>query len=125
MSIVAVLQSFARDTQLHAAIVLIAADVIFGVLAAFKTKTFRLIRIADTLRDDVLLKVAPWLALFVLGKVSGAHVADVGGLDFGLVANIAWGGVVLALGASILNSLRDLGVKTPDPVSGEGTTPHS
>jgi hypothetical protein len=122
MTVPEILASFARDTQVHAAIVLIAADVIFGVLAAFKLKTFRLIRIADTLRDDVFFKVAPWLALFALGKVSDA---DVAGIDFANIADVAWAGVVLALGASILGSVRDLGVNVPEVVAGDGTTPHS
>ncbi len=122
MTVPEILASFARDSQVHAAIVLIAADVIFGVLASVKLKTFRLIRIADTLRDDVLGKVAPWLELFALAKVSNA---DVAGIDFGNIADVAWAGVVLALGASILNSVKDLGVNLPDVVAGEGTTPHS
>lgn len=122
MSIVEVLQSFARDTQVHAAIVLIVADVVFGVLAAVKLHAFRLVRIADTLRDDVLGKVAPWLALFALGKVSNA---DVAGIDFGTVADVAWGGVVIAITGSILGSLKDMGVNLPEPVAGPGTEPHS
>lgn len=122
MSIPQILASFARDAQLQAALVLIAADVILGVLAAVKDKTFRLVRIADTLRDDVLGKVLPWLAVFALSKVSSA---DVLGVDFGAAATIAWGGVVLALGASIAGSLKDLGVNLPEPIAGKGTTPHS
>lgn len=122
MSIPQILNSFAQDAQVQAAFVLIVADVLLGVLAALKTNTFRLIRVADTLRDDVLGKVAPWLAVFALGKVSNA---DVLGIDFGTAADVAWVGVTVALGASILNSLRDFGVNLPDAVAGEGTTPHS
>lgn len=125
MSLVEVLQSWARDSQLHAALVLIAADVIFGILAALKSETFRLVRIADTLRDDVGFKLAPWLALFVLGKVSNADVFGV--VDVGAAADVAWGGLTLALVASILGSLRDLGISLPAPLAGKPVEqpPHS
>lgn len=122
MTVPEILASFARDSQVHAAIVLIVADVIFGMLAAFKRREFRLVRVADTLRDDFFFKVAPWFGLFALGKVSNA---DVVGIDFTHIADVAWAGVLIALGASILNSVRDLGVNLPEVVAGEGTTPHS
>lgn len=124
MNITQILQSFANDTQVHAAIVLIVADVVFGVLAAIKLHSFTLVRIADTLRDDVLGKIAPWLALFALGKVSNAEVA---GIDFGTAADAAWIGASVAIGASILGSIRELGVNLPDTLAGshKGDPPSS
>lgn len=115
MTITQILAQFARDTQLHTALILIAIDVMLGVAAAVKTNTFQLARIADTLKDDVLGKLVPWLAVFALGKVSAA---DVLGLDLGTAADIAWGALTLALGASILKSLGDLGAKVPPALAG-------
>ena len=121
MSLAEILQSFARDTQVHAALILITADVLFGVLAALKTGTFRLVRIADTLRDDALGKVAPWFGLFAIGKVSHADVASI---DFSHVADAAFLGVAAALGASILGSLAQLGVSgLPKSLAGEAQGP--
>lgn len=122
MTITQILQSFARDTQLHAAGLLIAADVIFGVLAAVKTRTFQLARIADTLKDDVLAKLLPWFAAFALAKVA-PNAVDIGGLDLGVIADLFWGGLTLALAASILKSISDLGVKVPPALAGQSASP--
>lgn len=118
MSITQILAAFARDTQVHAVGILIAADVVFGILAALKTKTFQLQRLVDTLHDDVLAKVLPWLALFAFGKVSSASVV---GIDFGSVADVFFGGIVVAIGASIVKSLAELGAQ-PAPAIVAGTS---
>lgn len=119
MSIHSILASFARDTQLHAALILIVADFVLGVLAAVKMKTFRLGYVSDFARADLLGKVVPWFALFALGKVSAQSI---GGIDFGTAADVAWGAVVLALGGSIAASLADFGINLPPAVSGRPTT---
>lgn len=116
MSVTQILASFARDTQVHVVGILIAADVIFGVLAALKTKTFQFQRVVDTLHDDVLAKVLPWLAVFAFGKVSSTNVA---GLDFGSVADGLFIGITAAMTASIVKSLGDLGAQpVPAPLAG-------
>lgn len=118
MSLVHILQEFARDKQVDAIGILVLADVIFGVLAAVKAKTFQLARIVDTLHDDVLAKVVPWLALFVLGKVTTGAGIGVGSVnvDFGSIADGFFVGITAAMAASILKSLADLGVKGVPPV---------
>lgn len=120
MTVTQILASFVRDTQVHAVGVLITADVIFGVLAALKTNTFALSHVVDTLHDDVLAKVLPWLALFAFGKVSASSLV---GVDFGNVADVFFGGICLAMGASILKSLADLGVKGVPPALDGGSKP--
>lgn len=112
MSLITILQSFAHDKQVDAIGILVLADVIFGVLAAVKDKTFQLARIVDTLHDDVLAKVVPWLALFILGKVTTGAGVGVGSVnvDFGSIADTFFLGITAAIAASILKSLADLGV---------------
>lgn len=105
-----ILNSFVHDTQVHAVAVLIAADIVFGVVAALKLGTFRWKLIADYLMEDVVGKVVPWLALFAFGKVSTSSVA---GIDFGTIADAAFVTATLALVGSLTQSLQDLGVNVP------------
>jgi len=108
------LHVFASDDKLHGVFVLILADLIFGVLAAFKTHTFVLKRLSDVLHDDVLGKVLPWFGLYAFGlaNASAIGVGDVT-IDFGTIADGAFIAVIAALTASIYGSLRDLGVNLP------------
>lgn len=126
MNLVQILQSFAHDKQVDAVGLLVLADVIFGVLAAVKAKTFQLARIVDTLHDDVLAKVVPWLALFTLGKVTtgaGIGIASIVTVDFGTIADTFFLGISAAIGASILKSLTDLGVQGVPPALTGGSKP--
>lgn len=125
MSLVHIFQEFVRDKQVDAVGLLVLADVIFGVLAAVKDKTFQLARIVDTLHDDVLAKVVPWLALFVLGKVTTNAGIGIGSVDvdFGSIADGFFVGISAAMAASILKSLADLGVSGIPPVLAGGSKP--
>lgn len=125
MNLVQILQSFAHDKQVDAIGLLVLADVIFGVLAAVKAKTFQVARIVDTLHDDVLAKVVPWLALFTLGKVTsgaGIGISSVN-VDFGTIADGFFVGITAAMAASILKSLADLGVSGIPPALKGGSKP--
>lgn len=115
MSITEILHSFAGDTQVKAVVILIAADLVLGVLAAVKTNTFRLTYLSNFLRNDVIGKVLPWFALFAFGKTSGAAVL---GVDFGTIADAAFIGVAAALAGSLASSLADLGVALPAAIAG-------
>jgi hypothetical protein len=121
MSPTQILASFVNDTQVHAVALLVAADIVFGVLAAVKLHAFRVQNLVDTLHDDVLAKVLPWFALFAFGKVSSSSV---GGVDFGNVADVFFGGITLAIGASIIKSLADLGVKGVPAVLAGASNPN-
>jgi hypothetical protein len=120
VSITQILHLFAGDSQLKAVAVLIAADLILGIIAAVSMHTFRLTYISNFLRNDVLGKVLPWFALFALGKTSTASVA---GVDFGTIADGAW---IVALGAllgSLSSSLSDLGLPIPPAIGGHAPPP--
>lgn len=116
MNFTAILNSFTHDTQVKAVMVLIAADLVLGVIAAINTHTFRLTYISNFLRNDVLGKVAPWFAFYTLGKIFGSAVA---GVDFGTVADGAFVVVTAALVGSLASSLADLGLSLPAAVAGK------
>ncbi len=115
MDITQILHSFAGDKQVKAVVILIAADLILGVLAAAKLGTFRLTYISNFLRNDVVGKVLPWFALYAFGQTSGASVL---GVDFGTIADAAFIGVTAALAGSLASSLKDLGIGLPDAIGG-------
>lgn len=98
---------FVHDKLVVAIAVLLLIDLALGVLASLKNGTFRLAYVSDFLRNDLLGKVLPYYVLW-----AGLHVADV---DFSVVGlngidTIVGGLVAAALAASVLNSLRDLGL---------------
>lgn len=105
------------DTQLQAALGLIALDFIFGVLVAFLHGTFRLSYVSQFLRDDVLSKLVPWVALRYVNKlVPGLAVV---GVDVGTLATAAWVVFFAAMVGSILGSLKQLGISgLPETIAG-------
>lgn len=104
------------DTQLQAALALIALDLILGVVVAVWKGTFRLAYVSQFLRDDVLAKLVPWVALRYVGKlVPGLSVL---GVDVTTLATAAWVVFIAAMAGSILGSLRQLGVTLPVPIAG-------
>jgi hypothetical protein len=111
------IRAFVNDDQLKAVLVLIALDLVLGVGDAIRDKSFRLSYIVDFLRNDVLGKVFPWFVLFSAGFY--APNVDILGLGLDTIADAAWIGVAAALGASILNSVRDFGVPLPDAIAGD------
>jgi hypothetical protein len=123
VNIIDLLRQLATDNKLVLIGFLILADLILGVLAALRNGTFSLARIGDFLRADVLGKVLPWAALYLLDKAAhGANVAL--GVDTGDIAMVAYGAANLALVGSLTSSIADLGVKLPDELAvGEHTTP--
>ena len=103
------LSEFAHDTKVHIAILLCVLDWLAGSASAWKTGTFRLSYTADILKNDVLGKLVPYLGFYILALVAGNEEwIPIPGVDFGALAGAAYIALVLALGASILNSLREL-----------------
>src|SRR4051794_32557936 len=102
--------TFAGDTKVHIALLLVLADFIFGVSAAVKTGTFRLSYVSDFFRNDILFKLLPYFTLYVLALVAGNEEIIIPGLDFGLLAGAAYATAVAAWVASILGSLREIGL---------------
>lgn len=117
--------TFAHDGKVHALLLLLAADFVFGVAAALKLGTFRLSFVADLLKNDVLGKVLPYFGLYAFALVAGSEDLLIPGLDFGLIAGGAYSLVLVALVGSVLSSIRDLGiVSMPTAVAGnEGNDP--
>lgn len=109
------LQTFAHDNKVHVALILVAADLILGVIAAFKAGNFRFSYLADFLRNDILFKLLPYFAMYVLALVSGGVDIVIPGLDFGFLAGAAYATLVAAIGASILNSVYELKIIPKKP----------
>jgi len=112
------IRQFANDAAVQAAAVLVALDFLLGVVSALKAGTFRLVFVADVLRADVLGKLVPYYAVWAAVEVGGDF--EIPGVDLGAIKAAAALAVWAAVGGSILNSLRDLGLwKTaPDVIAG-------
>lgn len=108
------LSTFFHDDKVGIALLLVALDLILGILAAFKLGTFRLSYVADFLRNDVAFKLVPYFILYVAAIVAGQESFLIDGLDIGLVAGGTYGVLVLAWTGSILGSLRQLGLAGGD-----------
>jgi hypothetical protein len=111
--------TFASDEKVQILLLLLVADFILGVGAAFKQGTFRLSYTADILKRDFLGKVLPYFGVYVLALVQGHENLVIPGLDFGLFAGAAYALAVAAMVGSILNSLAGLGLKLPATIAGD------
>ena len=113
---------FVDDPTVIALAVLVALDVLFGVLAALKARTFKFVLIADFLRADVLGKLVPYYGVWVAVHISSAEI-ELG--DFGVIEETVGLLAIAAIGASVLNSLKDLGLSALPPVvaADDPTTP--
>lgn len=111
------LDQFMDDPTVIALAVLVALDLVLGVSAALKAGIFRLSYVADVLRNDILGKLVPYYAVWAAVHVSG----DVMLGDFGVVEEAAGALAIAAIGGSVLNSLRDLGLakSAPDAIAGD------
>lgn len=98
--------AFFGDAKFSAIAILIGVDFILGIAAAVKVGTLRFSYLADFLRNDVLQKVLPWSTLYIGAKLGDTSVL---GLDLGKTADLVWAAMVIAIAASILSSLRELG----------------
>jgi hypothetical protein len=121
MNLSELIRAFTADQTVQLVAALIALDFVMGVSAGVKAKTFRLGWLADFLRNDVLGKVVPYFAVWGAVRIGG----DFELAGFGMIEETVGAAVVLALGASVLNSLRDLGFlgSAPDAVAGSDTPP--
>lgn len=114
------LDQFVEDPTVVAIAVLVALDVLLGVAAAVKAKTFKFVLISDFLRADVLGKLVPYYAVWAAVHLSG----DVTLGDFGVIEESTGALAIAAVGASVLNSLRDLGFakNAPDVIAADDPT---
>ena len=113
------LNQFVDDPTVLLLSALVALDVVLGVLAALKLGTFKLVIISDFLRADVLGKLLPYYAVWAAVHVSGDIMLG----EFGVVEESTGALAVAAVGASVLNSLRDLGLsQLPEEVAADDPT---
>lgn len=109
MDLGALLHAFVSDLTVRTVAALIAVDFVLGVSAALKNKTFSFGYLHAFLIDDVLSKLVPFFAVYAAAKVGLSN-----GMFEGLRDSI-FAFVTAAMGASILNSLKDLGISTLPP----------
>jgi hypothetical protein len=118
MTFNAALQQLLPNQQLVAAFVFVGLDVVLAVLSVIylglkdsdgdgKNDGFKFGRLVDFLRDDVLAKVLPWAAIYVMATMYTG--LDVFGISLSDIATGIWVGVLAALVASMATSLGDLG----------------
>lgn len=117
MNIVQIYHQFVGSQQFSTVVILLTADFVFGVLAAFKTRTFDLSRIADLLRNDGV-KTLVWAAVWFFAAVSAG--GEIVGLNFSTIADGVFVGLSAALVGSLLNSFQDLGLPIPAPLAKVG-----
>ncbi len=103
----ALIEQFANDDTVRLIAALVLLDIVLGVAAAIKVGTFQFNYLMDFLRNDVLGKLLPYFAVW--GAVRLAGDVELGGI--GIIEETIGVGIVVALGASILNSVRDLGLE--------------
>ena len=111
------LNQFTEDPTVILLSALVGLDVVLGILSALVRKTFKLVLISDFLRADVLGKLLPYSAVWAAVHVSG----DVMLGEFGVIEETAGALAVAAVGASVLNSLNELRLGTPDNASTSAT----
>jgi hypothetical protein len=113
------LRQFGHDPTVRMLAGLVVLDLIFGVAASVVSplQNFRVSYLVDFLNHDVLGKLVPyyglWAVLHLVGDI------EIGGFDS--IEETVGAGIALALGASVLNSLRDLSLvpsTTSDTVAG-------
>lgn len=100
------LQTFFHDDKLKVALLLVALDFVFGVIAAVKLGNFRLSYVADFARNDVLFKLVPWFVLYSAAVVAGN--TSLGPFDVGDAAGSMYALMVAAWAASIAGSIAEL-----------------
>jgi hypothetical protein len=117
----ALIRAFAEDPTVRLVAVLVALDFVLGVAAAIAARTFRLGWLSDFLRRDVLAKLVPYFAVWAAVRLGGD--VELGGI--GVIEEAVGATVIAAVGASILNSLRDLCVMrgAPDEIAGSDVPP--
>jgi hypothetical protein len=115
---VELVKQFANDEMVLLIAALVALDLVLGVSAALKNpdQAFRLSYVTDFLRNDILGKMVPYYAVWVAVNLGGDF--ELAGIP--LIEDSVGALVVAALGASVLNSLRDMGLwkSAPDEVAG-------
>lgn len=88
MTLSQLIHLFAEDDKVRAIALLVLLDFVLGVIAALRLGDFRLGRVADFLRDDVLFKVVPYFALWAAARAAGD--LQIPGTDLGAITTGAF-----------------------------------
>ena len=104
------LSTFFHDEKVSIALLLVLIDFILGVAAAFKLGNFRMSYVMDFLRNDILFKLLPYFVLYSAALLAGHETIVIPGLDLGVVAGATFAGLVATWVASILSSIKELGL---------------
>ena len=113
VSIGQVVSSFAHDGYLQAVLIMVALDLLLGIIASIKTRQFKFSWVAGFAQDDLLGKVFPWFLIYAASKY--APNVSVLGIDMTAIEKIVFAAVATALAGSMLSSLKDLGLPLPAP----------
>lgn len=90
--------------QIYWIVVLIAVDVVLGIIAAILKKDFRLGKLAGFMKKGVVGYILGFAILQIVGKAVPA---------FEWIIEIAFVLIILALVGSILNNLGKMGIPLP------------
>lgn len=113
------LNQFTEDPTVIALAVLVVLDVLLGVASALKARKFKFVLISDFLRADVLGKLVPYYAVWAAVHIGGDF--ELG--SFGVIEETAGALAVLAVGASVANSLKELGLhRLPETIAADDPT---
>jgi hypothetical protein len=114
------LTRFFEDDRTQVLLLIVLLDFALGVIAAVAAGGFRLSYLADFARNDLLGKALPFLVVYGGYVYAAGSDLVIPGLDLEVIMNGVWVVVLAAIGGSILNSLRDLGLFTqlPDELAG-------
>lgn len=113
------LNQFQEDPTVVGLAILVGLDVLLGVLSALKRGVFKFVIIADFLRADVLGKLLPYYGIWAAVHVGGDIMVG----DLGLIEEATGALALAAIGASVLNSIKELGLSTlPEVVAADDPT---
>ena len=92
------------SSQIKTVVILIAADVVLGIVAAFIKKEFVLGKLAGFMKTGILKYVLPLAIVIMIGEAVPA---------LSIMVTVAYICVVLALIGSILDNLGRMGLPVP------------
>lgn len=125
MTIDQIVHAVATDSQTTTVAALIVLDLVLGVLAALKTRTFALSYVANFARNDVLGKAVPFFVVDGFSAVAGNASVVVDQVDLTNVAHGMFVAITAAMVGSVVSSLKDLGFDVLPPALGRGNPPPS
>ena len=91
--------------KLKTILVLIAADLLLGIILAFKNKEFSFQKLANFLMTDVFYYMGGYFVVGILGTIMP---------EFVQIVNVAAAAIVVTLTSFVLEKLKKLGLPIPE-----------